>query len=53
MAQTTPKLTVPQIERIRAKDTHTADAVEAITNYVNANTTPTVGNKITPINSKI
>jgi hypothetical protein len=49
MAQN-PKLQVPQIERIRADNTHIADAVQTITNYVNGNTTPAAGNKITPLN---
>jgi hypothetical protein len=46
------KLQVPQIERIRVENTHIADALAATVNYVNANTTPTAGNAIAPVNSQ-
>lgn len=49
MANTT-KLQIPQIERIRKVDTHIADALEATTAYINKQTTPATGNKITPLN---
>lgn len=48
----TPKLQVPQVERIRAENTHTADAIKTIVDYVNSNTTPAAGNKITPVNAQ-
>lgn len=43
---------VPQIERIRADNTHIADALEHIVNYVNANTVPIAGNSVAPTNSQ-
>ena len=49
MAQN-PKLQIPQIERIRAENTHVADAIKATVDYVNQNTTPVAGNKIVPLN---
>ena len=49
MAQT-PKLQIPQLERIRAENPHVADAIQTIANYTNANTTPATGNRITPLN---
>lgn len=47
-----PKLQVPQLERIRAQDTHVADALEKIVGYVNQNTTPIAGNAIIPANTQ-
>lgn len=47
-----PKLQVPQINRIRAKDAHTADALQSIVDNINANTTPAAGNRITPPNRR-
>ena len=49
MAQT-PKLQIPQLERIRAENPHVADAIKAITDYLNQNVVPATGNKITPLN---
>ena len=46
------KLQIPQIERIRAENTHVADALQKLTDYVNANTTPAAGNAVTPANSQ-
>lgn len=44
------KLQVPQIERIRAENTHVADALKTIVDYTNQQVTPVAGNKITPLN---
>jgi hypothetical protein len=44
------KLQVPQINRIRADDTHVADALQTIVDSINQNVTPVTGNKITPLN---
>jgi hypothetical protein len=49
---TGPKLQLTQIERIRADNTHIADALEATVAYVNANTTPVAGNVVAPANSQ-
>jgi hypothetical protein len=46
------KLQIPQIERIRATDTHIADALEATVAYINANTTPAAGNVTQPVNAQ-
>lgn len=46
------KLLLPQIERIRADNTHIADALEATVEYINQNTTPAAGNAVTPGNSQ-
>lgn len=46
------KLQIPQIERIRADNTHIADAIESVVDYVNQNTTPTAGNAVTPANKE-
>lgn len=51
-APTGKKLQVPQLERIRAVDTHIADALEATVNYVNQNTTPVAGTAVTPANAQ-
>lgn len=53
---TTPvgtKLQIPQIERIRADNTHVADALEHMAAYINANTTPAAGNSVTPANDQV
>jgi len=53
MAGTVPqKLQVPQIARIRAENTHIADAIQTIVDNVNQNVTPVAGNKVTPINKR-
>ncbi len=49
MAQT-PKVQIPQLERIRADNPHVADAIQTLASYSNQNITPATGNKITPLN---
>lgn len=44
------KLQIPQIERIRADNTHIADALKTIADYSNQNVAPVAGNRITPLN---
>jgi hypothetical protein len=40
------KITIPNLTRIRASaDTTVADSVQKLAKYVNANTTPTIGNR--------
>jgi hypothetical protein len=51
-APTGTKLQIPQIERIREVDTHVADAIQGIADYVNTNTTPIAGNAVTPANKQ-
>ena len=43
-----PKLSVPNLDPITKKDVKTGEALHAIQQYINANTTPAAGNKVTP-----
>jgi hypothetical protein len=48
---TTPKLQVPQITRIRADNTHVADALQTIVDHINANVIPISGDGVTAPNT--
>jgi hypothetical protein len=43
---TPKKLSVPQLPAIRQNHFHTADAIEAIVSYINANVVPVQGTKV-------